>query len=116
MVIASNGQEGLELYRETGGDLVVSDSTMPGMRGEEMLAEIRKINPDVFTALVSGDVDLEERMESLLKGGINVVLKKPINVEKLKEVLQQEREWKKEREKLKLPQPGLLLQGEGEKA
>ena len=100
--VASSGQEGLEKYKQSGGDLVVSDRTMPpGIFGEEMLFEIIKLNPDVFTVLASGDVDLEDRKESMLAGGINVVLQKPINVQQLLDVLDQAREWKSEREKFK---------------
>jgi DNA-binding NtrC family response regulator len=103
VLTANSGQAGLELFQNLGGklDLVISDNTMPGMKGEEMLGEIKKINPDVYAVLASGDADLEEKIESLLANGINIVLRKPTDGEQLEEVLKQARKWKEERERSK---------------
>ena len=44
-----DGEEALELFRARAGEiaLVILDLTMPGMDGEEALAEMRRIDPDV---------------------------------------------------------------------
>lgn len=41
---ASNGEEGLTLFKEKGYDLVISDLKMPKMNGREMLKLIHEIN------------------------------------------------------------------------
>ena len=40
--IASNGGEGLELFREREYDLILLDLKLPGLSGEEVLSDIRK--------------------------------------------------------------------------
>ncbi len=55
VITASEGKEALEVFRKRGGvDFVVLDLTMPGMRGDEVLQEIRKMNTSVKVLLASG--------------------------------------------------------------
>ena len=49
--IASNGEEGLELYKEKKPDIVLSDIAMPHMDGLEMSEAIKSINPQQAIAL-----------------------------------------------------------------
>ncbi|MCP4429210.1 MAG: response regulator [Chloroflexi bacterium] len=55
-IIALNGQEGLEAYRQRIDDisLILLDLTMPGMNGEETLRALRQINPQAQIILSSG--------------------------------------------------------------
>lgn len=50
-------------------DLVVSDQDMPGLTGQQMLARMRALRPDLVIALCSGRpiVDLPERCYALRK-------------------------------------------------
>ena len=52
LVVASNGESGLELYRKYNPDIVVSDIKMPNMNGIDMCKAIKEIDPDqhiIFT-------------------------------------------------------------------
>jgi PAS domain S-box-containing protein len=53
---APNGRAGLVLFREDPAavDLVLLDLLMPGLSGEQVLAELRAIRPDVRVLLISG--------------------------------------------------------------
>src|ERR1700761_919171 len=51
---AENGIEGLELLREQGADLVVSDIFMPKKEGIETILEIRRIAPNTKIIAISG--------------------------------------------------------------
>lgn len=53
---AGDGEEGLALFRAHADemDLVVTDIAMPKMRGDDMIAEIRKLAPTVPILVVSG--------------------------------------------------------------
>jgi two-component system cell cycle sensor histidine kinase/response regulator CckA len=53
---AANGTEGAAVFRANAGrfDLVVLDMLMPGLNGEQTLAALRAIKPDVRVLLVSG--------------------------------------------------------------
>lgn len=55
--VAHNGEEGLELYRASNFDVVVTDYRMPRMNGVEMIALIRQINPNAHIVLLSGFVE-----------------------------------------------------------
>ena len=48
LVIATNGEEGLELYKQYLPDIVVSDIKMPHMNGIDMCKAIKKINPKQY--------------------------------------------------------------------
>jgi len=56
VLMASNGQEALDLFRgEKGGiDLVLSDVTMPVMGGQELLEKLLKENPGLKFVFMSG--------------------------------------------------------------
>ena len=48
LFIATNGEEGVELYKQYLPDIVVSDIKMPLMNGIEMCKAIKKINPKQY--------------------------------------------------------------------
>ncbi len=86
--LASDGQEGLELFEREGGFAVVlSDMRMPRMNGAEMLAAIKKINPEVVTVLLTGYTDFESAMSAVNEGNVFRMLSKPCPPETLNKVL-----------------------------
>ena len=75
--LASDGQEGLELFEREGGFAVVlSDMRMPRMNGAEMLAAIKKINPEVVTVLLTGYTDFESAMAAVNEGHVLICSKR----------------------------------------
>lgn len=73
---ASNGRDALEIYREGGVDLVISDRQMPLMDGLELLRKLRSFDPDVKVIILSGGMSDEHRSEFLQAGAV-MVLDKP---------------------------------------
>ena len=63
-------------------DAVVSDAIMPGMPGTELLAEIRRLRPDIPTILVSGygGPDLQAQAAA---AGVQTILAKPLRAAEL---------------------------------
>ncbi len=51
---ASNGQEGIDVYRRTPADLVVTDIIMPGKEGLETILDLKREFSDVKIIAVSG--------------------------------------------------------------
>jgi CheY-like chemotaxis protein len=51
---ASDGKEGIKLYREGPTDLVITDLIMPGKDGIETIQELKKEFPDIKIIAVSG--------------------------------------------------------------
>jgi len=86
--LASDGQEGLDLFEREGGFAVVlSDMRMPRMNGAEMLAAIKKVNPEVVTVLLTGYTDFESAMAAVNEGNVFRMLSKPCPPETLNKVL-----------------------------
>ena len=54
IVDASDGKEGLKLYRENPTDLIITDLIMPEKEGIETIMELRRDFPDVKIIAISG--------------------------------------------------------------
>ena len=54
---ASSGEEGLDIFREGGVDIVILDYWMPGMDGEQMAREIRKLDRTIPIILSTACMD-----------------------------------------------------------
>ncbi|HOX47697.1 MAG TPA: response regulator [Spirochaetia bacterium] len=80
--IARDADEGLKAIEELAADgvsvvLVISDWLMPGMRGDEFLANVRAGHPEVKTIMVSGHAD-EDQLERLRdSGALDAFFRKP---------------------------------------
>jgi two-component system, OmpR family, response regulator CpxR len=61
VVTASSSQQALELFREGGIDLVLSDLIMPYMDGNELIRRMKELAPEVPTILISGTVKAFDR-------------------------------------------------------
>ncbi len=63
---ATNGRIGLEQYREHKDEisLVFSDMGLPGLDGEEVLKQIRKINPEQKYILASGFIEIPTSLKT----------------------------------------------------
>ncbi|WP_342573160.1 response regulator [Paenibacillus sp. FSL R5-0749] len=79
--IASNGEQGYNLYQAFKPDLIITDLLMPGLNGQEMLRMIREVDRDVHIIILSADIQkaTREEVESL---GISGFLNKPLTVDK----------------------------------
>ncbi len=89
LILAEDGQEGVDKTREEQPDLILMDLVMPVMTGFEATQIIRQM-PElsgVTIIAISASV-LEEDQENSLKVGCDNFLPKPFNVEKLLVMLQ----------------------------
>lgn len=86
IIVAANGEEGLEAFRQTGADLVISDLKMPQMDGLEMIAAIKNIDSNVKTIIVSAHSDAESFIEAI-NVGVDGFLMKPVVRDKLYETI-----------------------------
>jgi two-component system, OmpR family, response regulator CpxR len=72
VLTASSSQQALELFREGGIDLVLSDLVMPYMDGNELIRCMKELAPEVPTRLISGSVkafDRANRADAFLPKG-----------------------------------------------
>src|SRR5437667_10742755 len=80
----SNGHEALAAVEKLHPDLVVSDERMPEMEGTELLGRIRAMSPATRVVLYSAYADWPMFMETLDKGGADVIPKGASNREILR--------------------------------
>lgn len=80
--VASNGAEGLELYRSHKPDIVVSDILMPEMDGLDMAAQIKAIDPYVPIILTTAFNETDYFLRAIQIGIDNYVLK-PVDADLL---------------------------------
>ena len=50
--------------------VVVSDNLLPGMRGVELLSQVRALSPDTARVLLAGDADLPAAIEAVTRGDV----------------------------------------------
>jgi PleD family two-component response regulator len=82
-----SGESALEALRREPADLVISDLTMPGMSGVELLEEIRRTYPGTDFVLLTGNASVESAVEALRMGAADY-LTKPIRNDELELVVE----------------------------
>ncbi len=83
VLCASNGPEALELLRERAVDLMLLDYYMPGMTGEEVVTQLRHLNPHVQVILQTGYASEQPPRELLRRLDIQGYYDKTEGPEKL---------------------------------
>ena len=58
--LATNGDEGFEMFQAEQFDVVVTNQAMPGMSGDQLAAAIKRMSPDEPVILLTGFGDLIE--------------------------------------------------------
>jgi response regulator RpfG family c-di-GMP phosphodiesterase len=71
----SSAEEALELLSTEKFDLVISDITMSGMSGLEMIPHVLSISPDSVVLMISGMQTIESAIEALRLGAFDYIMK-----------------------------------------
>ena len=79
---ATNGLEGVELYKELEPDIVTLDITMPVMDGVTALRKIKEYNPDAMVAMISAAGQKDKLMDALREGA-ELFFTKPFNAQEV---------------------------------
>ncbi len=83
---AEDGQQAVELYKQSRPDAVLLDITMPVMDGIEALKEILAFDPSARVALVTAMGQQQVIMEAVKLGAKDFVVK-PFDADRLQECL-----------------------------
>ena len=75
VLLAADGIEGLDIYRRQPGeiDVVILDMSMPRMSGQEVLANLQRVNPEVKVLIFSGYAPEDDEVYARVMG----VVEKP---------------------------------------
>jgi signal transduction histidine kinase len=73
----NSGGAALEAIREQTPDLIISDLTMPGMDGLELLRQVRALHPDTVRIVLTGYADKESAIRAINDAEIFQYVEKP---------------------------------------
>ncbi|WP_293442108.1 EAL domain-containing protein [Persephonella sp.] len=79
VITASDGLEGLNLYKKEKPDLIITDIDMPQMSGLEMISKIRESDSDTSIVVFTAHSETEFLIESI-KLGVDGYVLKPIDL------------------------------------
>ena len=82
VVIAVDGEDGLEKFKTEAADIVVADIMMPKMDGVTMAKDIRKLSPTVPLLFLTAKSTIDD-VEQGFEIGANDYLKKPFELREL---------------------------------
>ena len=83
---ATSGEEALLMMAQMEFDAIVSDISMPGMSGTDLLREVRSRDEDIPVILATGAPSLESAVEAVELGALQYLVK-PLKVETLRSVV-----------------------------
>src|SRR5882762_6652540 len=72
---AASAEEALAQLRETNYELVISDITMSGMTGLEMIPHVKVASPDTVIVMISGMQTIESAINALRLGAFDYLMK-----------------------------------------
>lgn len=85
-VCAESGQAAMQKIGSGIFDLVISDVSMPGMTGLELLQQLKQTSPDTAVILITAYGTTETAVEAMKQGAVDYILK-PFKVDEIKLVI-----------------------------
>lgn len=105
---AKNGNEAIEIIDNSEVDMVITDMSMPGKDGIDLIKYIRSHYPDIKVLAISGYDDFGYVKQSLKLGALDYILKHNLTpdyllttLNSIKEAIVKEEELNREKERLK---------------
>jgi response regulator RpfG family c-di-GMP phosphodiesterase len=88
VLLASDGEEALDILGRQRVDLIIADQRMPKLAGTELLRRARDLQPDAMRVLVTGYADVDTLTAAINESQAFQVLCKPVDVRVLDLVVQ----------------------------
>jgi two-component system, NtrC family, nitrogen regulation response regulator NtrX len=79
---ASDGEEGIELFKAGTFDIILCDIKMPKMDGIEVLEQIISMSTDVPIIMISGHGNIDTAVEAIKKGAFDFI-EKPLDLNRV---------------------------------
>lgn len=80
---AANGREALTLFKQGQFDLVITDYAMPQMRGDELAANVKQLDPAQPVLMITGSIEKFGVSES----SVDALLHKPFMLDELRQAV-----------------------------
>ena len=86
IITAASGEEASQKLEDSKFDLVITDISMPGMSGIELLTQIKADYPDTDVIVMTA-YGSEEKREEALQNGARYYIEKPFEIKELKQLV-----------------------------
>ena len=97
---ASDFSEALKSLSDKNHDVVITDITMPGKSGLDLLRDIHAINRDILVILITGNPSIESASEAVRHGAFDYLIK-PFNMTSLEYVVENALQQKRQQDEKK---------------
>ena len=87
VVTAGNGKEALALFDQGGFDLVITDYTMPGMKGDELALALKARRPGQPVVMLTAHAEML-KTEAVPLAGVDQLVSKPFQLADLRAAIQ----------------------------
>ena len=86
VITAATGEEALQRFREQAFDLIITDISMPGLSGLELLSRVKQQRPQTRVIIITayGSSDKEEEARQL---GADRYVEKPFDLKELRQIV-----------------------------
>ncbi len=81
---AVDGKQGLELFNRNKYDIVITDRAMPGISGDNVAVEIKKINPGIPVIMLTGFGHIMKDLKQC-PAGVDLIVSKPVTRDSLRD-------------------------------
>ena len=89
---AGSAEQALDCLRAADFHLVISDITMPGMSGLEMIPHVKQLSPDTVVVMISGMQTVESAIGALRLGAFDYLMK-PFDLRQVEAVVKRALEY-----------------------
>ena len=79
VVVASSGEEAVELARKSPFEIVITDMRMPGISGVEVIQHVKNINSECCVIVITAYASVESAVEAIRRGAYDYITK-PFNI------------------------------------
>ena len=86
IIVAVNGLDGLEKFKENNIDLIITDISMPNMNGFEMIEKLKELDSDISITVLSAYSEAEYFIRGI-ELGVDGYLLKPFDMEQFLAIL-----------------------------
>jgi diguanylate cyclase (GGDEF)-like protein len=83
IMTACDGKEALGKIKKQTFDMIISDISMPGMDGLELLQKTKEMDPDIEVIIITGYASVETAIKAMRLGAADY-LAKPLNIDLIK--------------------------------
>jgi two-component system response regulator HydG len=74
-IVAKSGKDGLERFKQTPADFVITDLKMEGLDGVEVLRGVRELDPDCPAMIITAFGTIETAVEAMKLGAFDFLIK-----------------------------------------